>query len=273
MCRIQVLLIHVNTLSVSFHLSSSLLPSCWQRGKQNVENAPKRGEIAHVYNRTNAWVIAHLSNTDCDDRWSDRLQLIPSPWMHSLVLQHLSMHFRYDERAMAPHGVGWAACPWIGAENSPDTDIGLKWWSFLLSWKDSTPTSFLFIFVFFFLFVLFTHTPLVFLQVFFFKWHHHVSSLNLYSQLLFAHPASLIAKSMLKVCEQGVAGTASEHGYPLPPLPRNVRARTCMSIFFRLTLHKHTSFHLSHLNLCWSTATKQASCQETSRTICRNLLL
>lgn len=129
----------------------SLLPSRWQRGKQNVEKAPKGGEIAHVYNRTHAWVIARLSNTDCDDRWSDRLQLILSPWMRSLVLQHPSMNFRCDVWAMPPHGVGWAACPWIGAENSPDTDIGLTWWSFLLSWKDSTPTSFPSIFCPFFL--------------------------------------------------------------------------------------------------------------------------
>lgn len=69
--------------------------------------------------------------------------------------------------------------------------------------------------------------------------------LNLYSQLLFAHPASLIAKSMLKVCEQGVAGTTSERGYPLPPLPRNVRARTCvcvcLSFFVSLCANTHPS--------------------------------
>lgn len=34
--------------------------------------------------------------------------------------------------------------------------------------------------------------------------------------------AFLIAKSMLGVCEQGISGAASEHGYPLTPLPRNL---------------------------------------------------
>lgn len=77
-------------------------------------------------------------------------------------------------------------------------------------------------------------------------------------------PVFLIAKSMLKVRKQGVAGIASKHGYPLPPLPRNV----CVFSLSPLT-HKHTSFHLSHLNLCWSTTTTQANQREPSRTICR----
>lgn len=185
------------------------------------------------------------------------------------------MHLRCDERATPPHSVGWAWCPWIGAENSPDTDIGQKWWSFLLSWKDSTPTSLPQSLSFFSSFVLFSllHSPLGFPQAFLFSSHTRVSFPNLYPRLFFTHPAVLIAKSMLKVREQGVAGTASEHRYPSPPLPRKrARVRVCLS-FFVSTLHKHTSFHLSHLNLCWSTTTRQANCQETSRTICRNLLL
>ena len=60
-------------------------------------------------------------------------------------------------------------------------------------------------------------------------------------------PVFLIAKSMLKVREQVVSGTASEHGYPLPPLPRNLCVYLCGSF---LSTHEHTSFHLSHLNLC-----------------------
>lgn len=57
---------------------------------------------------------------------------------------------------------------------------------------------------------------------------------------------------MLKVREQGVSGTASEHGYPLPPHPR----KECVYV---LSTHKQPSFHLSHLNLCWSTTTKQTN--------------
>lgn len=186
MSRIQVLLIHLNRLSLSFHLSSSLLPCRWQREKENMQKVPKRGEIAHVYNRMHAWLIARLSNTDCDDRWSDRLRLILSPWMRSLVLQHPSMHFRCDERAMPPHGVGWAACPWVGAENSPDTDIVLKWWSFLLSWRDGTPTSFpLFLSCF-----LICVIPIRSLHWFFYKWQHHVSSQSIF-------PASLRSSHFL----------------------------------------------------------------------------
>lgn len=149
-----------------FHfLSTSLHPSflvaegegkCGESAKARRERV-RASERAHVYNRTHAWLIARLSNTDCDDRWSDRLHLILSPRMRSLVLQHPSMHCRRDERAMPPHGVGWAACPWVGAENSPNTDIGLKWWSLLLSWKGSTPSSSPLCFF----------SPLLFLQVFF----------------------------------------------------------------------------------------------------------
>lgn len=78
---------------------------------------------------------------------------------------------------------------------------------------------------------------------------HLVSFLNLYCQLFLAHPASLIAKSMLKVREQGVAGTASDHGYPLPPLPRNVCVRTCVSAFF-VSLRTSTHPSICPISTC-----------------------
>lgn len=55
-------------------------------------------------------------------------------------------------------------------------------------------------------------------------------------------PVFLIAKSMLKVREQGVSGTASEHGYPLPPLPRNLCVY--VSFFLSLSLSLHTNTHI-----------------------------
>lgn len=81
-------------------------------------------------------------------------------------------------------------------------------------------------------------------------------SLNLYSALfcpntppLLSSPP-LIAKSMLKVREQGVAGRASELGYTLPPLPRNLcmrvcaRAHACVYFFF-FPPSPHTCAHPS----------------------------
>lgn len=95
-----------------------------------------------------------------------------------------------------------------------------------------------------------SHIVTIFISLFF----SYIHSLYLYSQLCLpssspSPPVFLIAKSMLKVREQGVAGTASKHGYPLLPLPRNLCVCVCVS-FSSLPTHKHTSFHLSHLNLC-----------------------
>lgn len=79
-------------------------------------------------------------------------------------------------------------------------------------------------------------------------------SLDLYSTLfcpnspplLFFPP--LIAKSMPKVREQGVAGTASELGYTLPPLPRNLCMRVCapaLASTFFFPPSPHTCAHPS----------------------------
>lgn len=194
--------------------------------------------------------------------------------MRSLVLQHPSMHFRCDERGMLHHSVGWASCPWIGAENSPGTDKGQKWWSFLLSWKDGTPTSLPLSLSFF---PHLCYSPSftlhwVFYRSFFFS-HTIMCPLPIYIPSSF----SLILLSwLLNQCLKCVSRVSLAQHQSMAThclLFQETCARTCMPVFFRLTLHKHTSFHLSHLNLCWSTTTRQVNCQETSRTICRNLLL
>lgn len=59
----------------------------------------------------------------------------------------------------------------------------------------------------------------------------HLYSLSRYIPPPYSSPVLLIAKSMLIVREQCVSGTASEHGYPLPPLPGNLCVYVHVCVF------------------------------------------
>lgn len=145
--------------------------SLTKKEEENVEKAPKWGEREreHMFTEQNLRLVdcpfvKHrlwwpLIRPSSSHSFSSDALISPSAYQHAFPMWWASY--------AAPQ-CGLSVCPWIRAENSPD--IGQKWWSFLLSWKDSTPTSLPLSFSFFFSSVLFSfvHSPLGFLQVFFF---------------------------------------------------------------------------------------------------------
>lgn len=140
---------HILSL-VNFTFHPSFLVHKWEgegkHGENNIASV-RTGGRAHVYNDMHAWLIAHLSDTDCDTHWSDCLHLILPPRMHLLVLEHPCMHFRCDEAVWASYATpwcGWVACPWTVVKKRADRDIRLKWWSCISCRKGSTPPCFSF---------------------------------------------------------------------------------------------------------------------------------
>lgn len=68
-----------------------------------------------------------------------------------------------------------------------------------------------------------------------------ILALPIYPPPPYSSPVLLIAKSMLIVREQCVSGRASEHGYPLPPLPGNLCVYVHVCVF---PPPHHTQIHI-----------------------------
>lgn len=96
------------------------------------------------------------------------------------------------------------------------------------------------------------HPLTIFISLFLFLYPLSQSIFPAHTPLLFPSPVFLIAKSMLKVCKQGVSGTASEHGYPLPPLLRSLCVYVCVCLF-PVSPHTNTHHSICSISTCSET--------------------